>query len=450
MASVCFYFQVHQPYRLRRYSVFDTDRHYFDDNKNAEICRKVAHKCYLPANRMLLDTIRVHEGRFKIAFSLTGVALEQFQRYAPEVMDTFHQLNETGCVEFLAETYYHSLAFLFSEDEFRRQVKQHKAKVRQLFGVIPKTLRNTELIYDNRFGRTARELGFKVVLAEGAERILDWRSPNFVYRPHGVDGVSLLLKNYRLSDDIAFRFSNRDWDGWPLTAKKYADWLHQFAGNAQTINLFMDYETFGEHQWKETGIFDFLRHLPEAVLAHKDFRFLTPAEVAKKYKPVGELDVPQPVSWADTERDLSAWLGNHMQDGAAEMLYGLEKELMGLKDPELLHLWRKLQTSDHFYYMCTKYYHDGVVHKYFSPYASPYDSFIHYANALNQLKWMLGEARRRRDDARRAARAASTAEAAARRRQAALPVRPARPALPSRASAETESHVPYMVAAAPH
>jgi alpha-amylase len=389
MPSVCLYFQVHQPYRLRRYSVFDTDRHYFDAFKNAEIIRKVAHKCYLPANRMLLETIRQHDGRFRVGFSVTGVALEQFEQYVPEVMDTFRQLNETGCVEFLAETYHHSLAFLYSREEFRAQVEQHRAKVKELFGQEPRVFRNTELIYNNDLAHFVSHMGYDAILSEGADHILGYRSPNFVYRPPHAPRLKLLLKNYRLSDDVAFRFSNRSWEQWPLTAEKFARWVNQVNGNGVLVNLFMDYETFGEHQWADTGIFDFMRHVPEEILKHPDNDFLTPGQAVDRYEPSGEIDVPHMISWADTERDLSAWLGNAMQSNALHELYKLEGPLREKGDAELLTDWRRLTTSDHFYYMCTKYWSDGDVHKYFSPYESPYDSYINFMNVLDNVQTRL-------------------------------------------------------------
>jgi alpha-amylase len=386
MASVCFYFQVHQPFRLRRYSVFDTDRHYFDDYKNAEIARKVAHKCYLPANRMLLETIQAHEGRFRVAFSVTGVALEQFEKYVPEVMETFHHLAATGCVEFLDETYYHSLSFLYSREEFRAQVELHRAMVKRLFNQEPRVFRNTELIYNNDMAHFVSHMGYDAILAEGADHILGYRSPNFVYRPPHAPRLKLLLKNYRLSDDIAFRFSNRAWEQWPLTAEKFGRWVNQINGNGFTCNLFMDYETFGEHQWADTGIFDFLRHLPGEILKHPDNNFMTPSQLVDSFEPTGEIDVPHMISWADTERDLSAWLGNAMQSNALHELYKLEGPLKEKGDEELLADWRKLTTSDHFYYMSTKFWADGEVHKYFSPYESPYDSYINFMNVLDNVQ----------------------------------------------------------------
>ena len=386
MASVCFYFQVHQPFRLRHYTVFEKSPHYFDDYKNATICRKVANKCYLPANRLLLDIINRNEKRFRISYSITGVLLEQFSQYCPEVMSTFDALAQTGCVEFINETYYHSLSFLYSRDEFIEQVNKHRDLIKKLFGQTPRVFRNTELIYNNDLAATIEAIGgFDAIISEGADHILGYRSANYVYRPKNCKHLKLLLKNYSLSDDIAFRFSNRGWAEWPLTAEKFAGWVNHVNGNGYCINLFMDYETFGEHQWEDTGIFDFMKHLPGEILKYPDNNFKTPSEVAAMYDAVGEIDVPHMISWADTERDLSAWLGNAMQSNALHEIYKLEQKVKACKDPAILNDWRKLQTSDHFYYMCTKYFSDGDVHKYFNPYDSPYDSYINFMNVLNNL-----------------------------------------------------------------
>ncbi len=387
MASVCFYFQVHQPYRLRHYTIFDRTSDYFDGFKNAEICRKVAQKCYLPTNRALLELIERHGRQFKVSFSITGTVLEQFAEYAPEVLASFQYLAATGCVEFLSETYHHSLSFLFSPDEFASQVAAHRQLVRDLFGQTPQVFRNTELIYNNQVAEAvARIGGFKAILAEGADHILGYRSPNFLYRPKGCKHLKLLLKNYSLSDDIAFRFSNRNWVEWPLTAAKFSQWVNAVNGNGNVVNLFMDYETLGEHQWEDTGIFEFMRHLPEEILKHPDNNFKTPSEVVASYDAVGEVDVRHMISWADTERDLSAWLGNPMQSNAIHELYRLEKKIKRTNDEQILSDWRRLQVSDHFYYMCTKYFADGDVHKYFNPYDSPYDSYINFMNVLDHLQ----------------------------------------------------------------
>lgn len=387
MASVCFYFQVHQPFRLRHYTVFDHTPRYFDEFKNASICRKVANKCYLPSNRLLLDIIQRYEGRFKVSYSITGVVLEQFQKYCPEVMSTFDALAETGCVEFLGETYYHSLSFLYSHDEFIEQVNKHTELIRKLYGQTPRIFRNTELIYSNALAETIEKMNrFDGIVTEGADHILGHRNSNFVYRPPNCKRLKLLLKNYSLSDDIAFRFSNRDWPEFPLMADKFAQWINRVNGNGQCVNLFMDYETFGEHQWEDTGIFDFISHLPEEVLKHPDNNFMTPGELVDTYDAVDVVDVPHIISWADTERDLSAWLGNAMQSNALHEIYKIEKLIKQTQNDELIADWRRMQTSDHFYYMCTKYFADGDVHKYFNPYESPYDSYINFMNVLSNLR----------------------------------------------------------------
>lgn len=400
MPSVCFYFQVHQPLRVRKYRVFDVgqSRDYFNDESgtsldNRAIVEKVARKCYLPANATILENIKSNPD-FKVSYSISGVALEQFEKFKPEVIDSFKALVDTGNVEILSETYYHSLSSIYSPEEFESQVKMHRKKVRDLFGATPSIFRNTELIYSNEIAKMAEAMGYKGILAEGADHVLGWRSPTFLYRPVGTEKIKLLLKHYRLSDDIAFRFSQRSWEGWPLTAPKFADWVASHNGNGHTINLFMDYETFGEHQWEDTGIFEFLRHLPEEILKNPDNNFITPSEAVDRYEPVSELDVPYHVSWADTERDLSAWLSNDLQKEALDAIYELGKEIVHVNDPELLEDWRRLQTSDHFYYMCTKYFNDGDVHKYFSPYESPYEAFIAYMNVLQDMRLRLEEAKK--------------------------------------------------------
>jgi len=335
---------------------------------------------------LLLDIINRYKGKFRIAYSITGVLLEQLQQYSPEVMSTFDALAETGCVEFLAETYYHSLSFLYSRDEFIEQVNKHVETIERIFGQKPRVFRNTELIYNNDLAAIIESMGnFDAIITEGADHILGHRSPNFIYQPRGCSKLKLLLKNYSLSDDIAFRFSNRSWSQWPLTADKFAGWISDVNGNGNVVNLFMDYETFGEHQWEDTGIFDFMRHLPEQILNHPDNNFKTPSEIVQLYPPVDTIDVPHLISWADTERDLSAWLGNAMQSNAIHELYRLEKNIKNAGDKKIIADWRKLQTSDHFYYMCTKYFADGDVHKYFNPYDSPYDSYINFMNVLGNL-----------------------------------------------------------------
>ncbi len=306
MASVCFYFQLHQPCRLRRYSVFDADTEYYDTPRNSHIIRKVANKCYLPATKMMLNLVQRHEGNFRVGFSMTGCVIEQLRKYAPEVLDVFQELVDTGCCEFLAETYHHSLAFLYSKDEFDQQVDLHTRLIEDQFGQTPSVFRNTELIYNNEMAEHIAWMGrFTGVLAEGVDTSLDGRSPNHLYTPPGCPQLPLLLKNYRLSDDIAFRFGNREWNQWPLTAEKYAEWIAAACEDGETVNLFVDYETFGEHQWSETGIFEFMSALPGQILG-RGIGFNTPSESLENYEPVGEYDVKQMTSWADTERDLSA------------------------------------------------------------------------------------------------------------------------------------------------
>lgn len=388
MVSVCLYFQVHQPIRLRKYSVFEIGHHnsYFDEHKNEAIIRKVTRKCYLPTNKIILDLINRTDGKFKVAYSMTGILLEQLEKYAPEVIDSFKEIVNTGCVEILDETYYHTISYLYSQEEFKEHIELHNKKIKQLFNFKPKVFRNTELIYSNQIAEFIEKMGYKGILAEGADHILQWRSPNFVYHPKGLTNIKLLLKNYRLSDDIAFRFSEKSWKEFPLTAPKYANWISGINGNGNVANLFMDYETFGEHQWEDRGIFEFLRHLPYEILKHDDNDFVTPSEAIKRYDAVAELDFPHYVSWADIERDLSAWLGNKMQQEAIKEIYHLETSVKLSKNPTLIDEWRKLQTSDHFYYMCTKWFNDGDVHKYFNPYDSPYEAFITYMNILNDFK----------------------------------------------------------------
>lgn len=382
MTNVCFYFQVHQPYRLRKYSLFDigNNMQYFDEEKNRNIIRKVAHKCYLPANKILLDLISKHDNKFKVSFSITGTAMEQFEKYEPAVLESFKALADTGCVEFLSETYHHSLAFLHDKEEFKHQIEMHYRATKKNFGAKPLVFRNTELCFNNTLASLAEKMGYKAILAEGADHILGWRSPNFVYKPKNTSRIKLLLKNYRLSDDIAFRFSDKQWTGWPLDAKKFATWIAPIYGD--TINLFLDYETFGEHQWAETGIFNFLKHLPTE-LFKKGIGFHTPTEITAE--PKDELDFHNTVSWADIERDLSAWTGNKMQQSAMENLYALRDAVLASHNEQLIDTWRKLTTSDHFYYMCTKWFADGDVHKYFNPHESPYDAFISFMNVLNDL-----------------------------------------------------------------
>ncbi|MFH1439427.1 MAG: glycoside hydrolase family 57 protein [Candidatus Woesearchaeota archaeon] len=443
MVSTCFYFQVHQPYRLKNYKVFDIGKNhdYFDHKKNKEICEKVAGKCYIPANKLMLRLIdrfskekHINNNKqFKISYSISGTALEQFEEYTPKVIESFQHLADTGNIEFLNETFHHSLSFLKSKKEFMHQVNLHKRKIKELFGAEnarSKVFRNTELIFNNELASFMEEKGFKGIITEGADHILDWRSPNFVYNAKTTSEkpqhkkIKLLLKNYKLSDDIAFRFSNKGWDEWPLTAEKFAGWINKIHGNGEVLNLFMDYETFGEHQWEDTGIFKFMEKLPEELLnssknqgdsdqhskpqnhlvesKHQSNDFVTPSEAIRKYKSKGEIDMHNFVSWADVERDLSAWLGNHMQEAAFNNLHDMEPDMIRISNnisdkdnskkkaaEKLINDWRRLQTSDHFYYMCTKWFSDGDVHKYFNPYESPYDCFIAFMNIINDLRYRI-------------------------------------------------------------
>ena len=385
--SICLYFQVHQPNRLRLYRFFDIgkDSHYYDDFANRTILRRVAQKCYLPMNALLLELIEANKGAFKVAFSISGSVLEQFDRYAPEVIESFRKLAQTGCVEFLSETYYHSLASLASPIEFKNQVLKHKAAIEHYFGVTPKAFRNTELIYSDAIGEMVYDMGFKTMLTEGARHVLGWKSPNFIYSCAQAPSLKLLLKNSSLSDDIAFRFSDRGWSDWPLTGEKYLGWLKSSAQNEDIVNLFMDYETFGEHQKAASGIFDFMRALPQIVINDGEFEFVTPTQAAKKHRPVGELDVMDPISWADEERDVTAWLGNELQNDAFNKLNDQAEKLALLNDEALWSDFGHLQESDHFYYMCTKFFSDGAVHKYFNPYDTPYEAFINYMNVLSDF-----------------------------------------------------------------
>lgn len=392
MTSICLYFEVHQPVRLNRFSVFnignqDTSSRYFNEKLNEEIFTKVAKKCYLPTNNILLNLIKEFDGKFRISFSLTGTFVEYCNEFMPEIIDSFKELFKTGAVDMIEETYYHSLSSLYDDlDEFEDQVKLHRQMIKNLFNYKPKVFRNTEAIYDNRIAKKISEMGYKGIITEGTEKILGWRSPNYLYKPVNTN-LKVLLRNYTLSDDVGFRFSARLWKDYPLTADKFSNWISHCQG--QIVNLFMDYETFGEHQWTETGIFDFLKHLPEKVFAHKHLVFMTVGEAVEGYEPVGEIDVPWAISWADEDRDVSTWLGNDMQIACFNELKNIGRKIKENGDKELLKTWRKLQTSDHLYYVSTKGLADGDVHAYFSPYDGPYDGFINYMNILQDLKQKL-------------------------------------------------------------
>ncbi len=393
MVAVCFYLHVHQPYRLGRFTFFDigTGKSYWDDETNKAVLERVVKKSYLPTTRMLLDLVKETNSAFRAAFSITGVVLEQLKKQNhEEVISNFIKLVDNGC-EIVSETYYHSLAFLFSKKEFREQVKMHRELVEELFGFKPKIFRNTELVYSNEIAKHAEKMGYKGILAEGHEKILGWRSPCFVYKAKNAD-IKVLLRHYKLSDDVSFRFSLHTWEEFPLTADKFAAWINAHNGNGEIVNLFMDFETFGEHQWPETGIFEFLKHMPFEILKHPDNEFVTPYEAVRRFPERGELDVPFIISWADTERDLTAWCGNRMQQYALQKLYELEDRVKKTGRADIIEDWRKLQISDHFYFMCTKWFADGDVHKYFNPYDTPYDAFINFMNVLEDLKRRIEEA----------------------------------------------------------
>ena len=392
--AICFYLHVHQPYRLRHYTIFDAGVHqdYFADTtpnaltNNRFIIDKVADKSYRPMNATLQHMLDTNPN-FKFSLSISGTLLEQLQEWAPDVVESFKRLVASGRVEIVAETYHHSLAFFYSIKEFEAQVKLHKELVQSLFGVTPTAFRNTELSYNNDIAYWADKAGYKAIITEGWDPILGWRSPNYMYKPSYTDNIKLLLKNYKLSDDIAFRFGNQSWPEWPLSADKYIDWLGASMDNAQIFNLFMDYETFGEHQWESTGIFEFIKALPDKWQSSRDNRtFMTISEAADVYEAVDYVDTPQTITWADTERDLTAWLGNTMQHDAILALYSLEDKIVNSNDQQLIADWRKLQTSDHFYYMCTKWFTDGDVHAYFSPYTSPYEAFTNFMNAWRDIQ----------------------------------------------------------------
>lgn len=391
MKTICLYFQVHQPFRYRRYRFFDigNDHYYYDDYANETILQKVAQQCYLPANKILLEAIKKHKGKFKLAFSLSGIAIEQFELYAPEVINSFKELAQTGCVEFLSETYSHSLVSLKSKELFSEQIKKHDDLIEKHFGKRPTIFRNTELIYSDEIGNTISEMGFNGMLTEGAKHILGWKSPNFVYTNVINPRLKVLMRNFKLSDDISFRFSNRTWSEWPLTTEKFASWILNADQNEDVYNIFMDYETFGEHQKSSTGIMSFLQELPNAILKTKSLQFGTPSEIIEKIQPVSPVHVLHPISWADEERDLSAWLGNDLQEEAFNKLYSLQARVEKCNDTEILRDWQYLQISDHFYYMCTKFFSDGEVHKYFNPYESPYEAFMNYMNVLSDFSLRL-------------------------------------------------------------
>ena len=386
MKTICFYFQIHQPFRLKRYRFFDigNDHYYYDDFNNEEIMHRIAQRSYIPANYTLLEMIKNSNGKFKVAFSISGIALEQLEIYVPEFIDSMKELAKTGCVEFLSETYAHSLASLKDPIEFANQVKMHDDKIEALFGQRPKVFRNTELIYSDDIACQIADMGFKGCITEGAKHILGWKSPNYLYNSAAAPKLKLLLKNYKVSDDISFRFSNYEWSEYPLTADKFIGWIANTPESEQIVNLFMNYETLGELQPRETGIFEFMKALPRFA-EEKGIGFATPTEIISKVKPVDSLSMPYPISWADEERDTSAWLGNVLQNEAFEKLYSVAERVRLCDDRRLKQDWNYLQTSDHFYYMCSKHFNDGAVHSHYSPYETPYEAFTNYMNVLSDF-----------------------------------------------------------------
>ena len=395
MRAICLYLHIHQPIRYREYSIFDVGNSsdYFYDNysgrqSNERIFRKVADKSYYPMLGLLLDNMKKHPD-FKVSFSITGTWLEQAEKWAPDLINIIREMVELGQAEIVDETYYHSLAYFYNIDEFNDQVKMHSEIIKRLFNVKPKAFRNTEFAYNDSLAHWAEEQGYEVILAEGWDKILGWRSPNHVYRPMGCQKIRLLLKNYRLSDDIAFRFSNRAWSEWPLTVPKYQRWIDDDCLRGNLINLFMDFETFGEHQWKDTGIFDFMNTFISSWLSEYENKFVTVSEASRIEEPVGEISMPETVTWADTERDLSAWLSNAMQSSAMNQIFNLREQILSTHDGQLISDWRYMTTSDHPYSMCTKYWNDGDVHAYFSAYASPYESFMYYMNVLRDIEYRI-------------------------------------------------------------
>ena len=387
MKSVCLLFQIHQPFRHRRYRFFDigADHYYYDDYTNDAVLTGIAAKSYLPANQLLLKLADTLGDKLKISFSVSGVALDQFEMYAPEVIQSFQQLAKTGCVEFLGETYSHSLASLKSNAIFREQVQLHNDKIFSLFGQKPNVFRNTEMIYSDQVGVQVAEMGFEGMVTEGAKQVLGWKSPGFLYVNAINPRLKVLMRNYKLSDDIAFRFSNQHWTEYPLNADKYMKWLRNLPEKDEVINLFMSYEAFGERHAKESGIFIFLEELLEKIAQSNDFKLAKSAEVIRNLQPVSAVSVPHPISWADEERDLTAWLGNEMQKEAYEKLYSLSEKIVDCTDNSLLKDWNYLQLSDHFFYMSTKVSTDGEVHKHFNPFGSPYEAFINYMNVLSDF-----------------------------------------------------------------
>ncbi len=395
--DIVLYLHAHQPYRVRDYNIFDAGQYsdYFDSHErsksdNRDILNKVSEKSYLPTNKLLLHLLEAYP-EFRLSLSITGTLLEQLEQWRPDVLESFQKLTATGRVEIVGETYHHSLAFFHDRQEFERQVQMHSDICERLLNYKPHSFRNTELAYNNELGKWCEDNGYEAVLSEGWDPILGWRSPNHVYRPPNTSNIALLTKNYRLSDDIAFRFGNKGWESWPLDADTFVHWIQEGQKDAEVINLFMDFETFGEHQWSETGIFEFLANLPHKWLRGSDYGFRTVSGAARNYERRDTLDMHNTVTWADTERDLTAWTGNAMQTESLRAIYDLGDKVLASQDMGLINDWRKLQTSDHFYYMCTKWWNDGDVHAYFSAYDSPYEAQMNYMNAVLDMKTRLAK-----------------------------------------------------------
>jgi len=386
--SICIYFQIHHPERLRKYQFFDIGKkhNYFDNYANRSELEDLAENCYLPANALLLDLIKKYEGKFKVAFSISGSAIDQLEMHTPEVIRSFQELAQTGQVEFLAETYSHSLASLSEDtDEFELQVKRHSTAIKELFGKKPVTFRNTSLIYSDKIGKRVADLGFKTMLTDGAKHVLGWKSPNFVYKNALDENLNLLLKNSKLSDDIAIRFSDRNWSEYPLTSEKYIDWASHSLQDTEVLNLFMNYEVIGHYNRAESGIFDFLRYFIQQIAENPNYQFLLPKEVTKKHTAKDILPVPYPISWTDEERDITSWLGNELQKEAFTELFKIQPLVKKKKNAELNEDYSRLQASEHFYFMRTKLFSGADYHKYILPYESPYEAFINYMNVLSDF-----------------------------------------------------------------
>lgn len=392
--SLCFYFQIHVPYQLRRFRFFDigNNHDYYDEFSTRTNLHKTAAQCYLPMNKVLMDIIKEYGKKFKVAFSITGETIEQLEQFEPNVLNSFKELAATGCVEFLCETYAHSLAFLKDETEFERLLAKQKATIKRVFGQEPSVVRLTGLIYSDQIGEKIAKLGYKGMVTEGAKHILGWKSPNFIYTNANNDKLKLLLRNYQLSDDIAYRFSDTAWDQWPVTSEKYAGWINSVEKNEEVVNLFMDYITFGERHHRSTGIFEFMRYLPKYILEEDIFEFLTPSEVLKKHDSIAPVHVPYPMSWSEEARDLSIWLGNDLQNDAYDSLCNLGDKVRFLDDQSITQDWERLQDSDHYYYMSTRWISDSSITRRFKTvYSSPYDAYINYMNVLSDLTVRINE-----------------------------------------------------------